>query len=150
MDGEKIGVVRMRQALEQAELNGLDLVEIAPNAKPPVCRIMDYGKYRFEQNKKLALQKKRAKQTQIKEIKLRTATEEGDYQVKLRNAIRFLEDGDKVKFTVRFRGRELAYHELGINLLKRIEHDLHDHAGIEQAPKFEGRQVVMVVAPKKK
>jgi translation initiation factor IF-3 len=111
---------------------------------------MDYGKYRFEQSKKLALQKKRAKQIQIKEIKLRTATDIGDYQVKLRNAIRFLEDGDKVKFTVRFRGREMSYHELGLNLLKRIEHDLQDYAAIEQAAKFEGRQVVMVVAPKKK
>jgi translation initiation factor IF-3 len=133
-----------------AEDAGLDLVEISPNASPPVCRIMDYGKYRFEQNKKLAMQKKKQRQVQIKELKMRPGTDVGDYQVKLRSALRFLEEGDKVKFTVRFRGREMSYQELGIELLKRIEHDLGEAALIEQRPKLEGRQIVMVVGPKKK
>lgn len=133
-----------------AEEAGLDLVEISPNASPPVCRIMDYGKYRFEQNKKLAQQKKKQRQVQIKELKMRPGTDVGDYQVKLRSALRFLEEGDKVKFTVRFRGREMSYQELGVELLKRIEHDLGEAALIEQRPKLEGRQIVMVVGPKKK
>jgi translation initiation factor IF-3 len=149
-DGERVGIVKLRQALEQAEQAGLDLVEISPTAEPPVCRIMDYGKYRFEQNKKQAVQKKKQKQIQIKEIKMRPATDVGDYQVKLRSAMRFLEDGDKVKFTIRFRGRELSYHELGLNLLSRIEKDIAELGVVEQRPKFEGRQVMMIVAPKKK
>ncbi len=129
---------------------GLDLVEISPNAEPPVCRIMNYGKYRFEQNKKQQLAKKKQKQIQVKEIKFRPGTGISDYQVKLRNLIRFLEDGDKTKITVRFRGREMAHRELGMDLLKRVEKDLEELATVEQYPKMEGRQMVMVLAPKKK
>lgn len=142
--------MKIRQALDQAQESGLDLVEISPNAEPPVCRIMDYGKYRFEQNKKQASQKKKQKQVQIKEVKMRPVTDVGDYQVKVRSAIRFLEENDKVKFTVRFRGREMSYQELGLNLLRRVEKDLAEHGVVEQQPKLEGRQVTMVVVPKKK
>lgn len=128
----------------------LDLVEISPNADPPVCKIMDFGKYQFEQNKKLQAAKKKQKQIQIKEIKFRPGTEEGDYQVKLRSLIKFLSDGDKTKITVRFKGRELTHRELGMDLLKRIETDLEELAAVEQFPKLEGRQMVMVMGPKKK
>jgi len=128
----------------------MDLVEISPNADPPVCKVMDYGKYQFEQNKKLQAAKKKQKQIQIKEIKFRPGTEEGDYQVKLRSLIKFLNEGDKTKITVRFKGRELTHRELGIDLLKRIETDLEELAGVEQFPKLEGRQMVMVMGPKKK
>lgn len=129
---------------------GMDLVEIAPQADPPVCRVMDYGKFRFEQNKKLQAAKKKQKQIQVKEVKFRPGTGEGDYQIKLRNLIRFLEEGDKAKVTVRFRGREMAHRELGMDLLKRVEKDLEDYAAVEQHPKMEGRQMVMVLAPKKR
>ena len=149
-NGDKIGSVRIREALAQAQEANLDLVEIAPNAEPPVCRIMDYGKYRFEQSKKMASQKKKQKQVQIKELKMRPVTDVGDYQVKTRNAIRFLEEGHKIKFTVRFRGREISYQELGIELLRRLEKDLENEGMVEQSPKLEGRQVTMIVAPKKK
>ncbi|HEB78826.1 MAG TPA: translation initiation factor IF-3 [Methylothermaceae bacterium] len=149
-DGEQIGVVPLAEALRIAEDAGLDLVEVAPQADPPVCRIMDYGKYRFEQSKKLQAAKKKQKQIQVKEIKFRPGTGESDYQIKLRNLIRFLEEGDKAKVTVRFRGREMAHKELGMELLKRIEKDLEDYAVVEQHPKMEGRQMVMVLAPKKK
>ncbi|ATG90098.1 translation initiation factor IF-3 [Methylomonas koyamae] len=128
----------------------LDLVEISPNADPPVCKIMDFGKYQFEQNKKLQAAKKKQKQIQIKEIKFRPGTEEGDYQVKLRSLIKFLNEGDKTKITVRFKGRELTHRELGMDLLKRIETDLEELAAVEQFPKLEGRQMVMVMGPKKK
>ncbi len=128
----------------------LDLVEISPNADPPVCKIMDFGKFQFEQNKKLQAAKKKQKQIQIKEIKFRPGTEEGDYQVKLRSLIKFLNEGDKTKITVRFKGRELTHRELGMDLLKRIEQDLDEHASVEQFPKLEGRQMVMVMGPKKK
>jgi translation initiation factor IF-3 len=128
----------------------LDLVEISPNADPPVCKIMDFGKYQFELNKKLQAAKKKQKQIQIKEIKFRPGTEEGDYQVKLRSLIKFLNEGDKTKITVRFKGRELTHRELGMDLLKRIETDLEEVAGVEQFPKLEGRQMVMVMGPKKK
>ena len=143
-------MVKLRDALAQAQEAELDLVEIAPNAEPPVCRVMDYGKYRFEQSKKQAVQKKKQKQVQVKELKLRPVTDVGDYQVKMRNALRFLEEGHKVKFTVRFRGREMSYQQLGMELLKRLEQDLGDLGLIEQQPKLEGKQVTMVVAPKKK
>ncbi|WP_286294091.1 translation initiation factor IF-3 [Methylomarinovum tepidoasis] len=149
-DGEQIGVVSLAEALRAAEDAGLDLVEIAPQADPPVCRIMDYGKYRFEQSKKLQAARKKQKQIQVKEVKFRPGTGEGDYQIKLRNLVRFLEDGDKAKVTVRFRGREMAHRELGMELLKRIEKDLEEYAVVEQHPKMEGRQMVMVLAPKKK
>ncbi len=138
-----------RQARQISEEAGLDLVELSPDAKPPVCRIMDYGKFRFQQSKRKAAAKKKQKQVQIKEVKIRPATEEGDYQVKLRNMIRFLSDGDKVKVTLRFRGREMTHPELGMALLERIMNDLTEHGVVEQRPKFEGRQMVMVVGPKK-
>ena len=128
---------------------GLDLVEIVPNAEPPVCRIMDYGRFKFEQSKKQHTAKKKQKQVQLKEIKFRPGTEEGDYQVKLRNLTKFLENGDKTKVTLRFRGREMAHQELGAQLLKRVEGDLAELGQVEQYPKFEGRQMVMVLAPKK-
>ena len=127
----------------------MDLVEIAPNAEPPVCRIMDYGKFRFEESKKLQTAKKKQKQTQVKEIKFRPGTDVGDYQVKLRNLTRFLHDGDKAKVTMRFRGREHAHRERGLELLERIEKDLEDVSQIEQRPMMEGRQMVMVLGPKK-
>jgi len=128
----------------------MDLVEVSPNAEPPVCRIMNYGKYVFEENKKKQLAKKKQKQTQVKEVKFRPGTEEGDYQVKLRNLTRFLNDGDKAKITLRFRGREMAHQELGRNLLMRVEKDLIELGTVEQYPRMEGRQMVMVVAPKRK
>jgi translation initiation factor IF-3 len=127
----------------------LDLVEIVPNAEPPVCRVMDYGKFIFEQSKKKQVAKKKQKQIQVKEIKFRPGTEEGDYQVKLRNLIRFLSHGDKVKVTLRFRGREMAHQELGTKMLEKIEVDLEPHGVVEQFPKLEGRQMVMVLAPKR-
>ena len=145
-----VGVVPTDQALAIAEEASLDLVEVSPNAEPPVCRVMDYGKYVFEENKKRQAAKKKQKQIQVKEVKFRPGTEEGDYQVKLRNLVRFLSDGDKAKVTLRFRGREMAHQELGMNLLKRIEADLQELALVEQFPKMEGRQMVMVLAPKKK
>ncbi len=128
----------------------MDLVEISPNAKPPVCRIMDYGKYRFEQAKKQQEAKKKQKQIQVKEIKFRPGTDEGDYQVKLRNLIRFLNEGDKAKVTLRFRGREMAHQDLGSQLLKRVEDDLAPYGAVEQRPRLEGRQMVMTIAPVKK
>lgn len=128
----------------------MDLVEISPNAKPPVCRIMDYGKYRFEQAKKQQEAKKKQKQIQVKEIKFRPGTDEGDYQVKLRNLIRFLNEGDKAKVTLRFRGREMAHQDLGVNLLKRVEDDLIQYGTVEQRPRMEGRQMVMTIAPVRK
>ena len=128
----------------------MDLVEVAPDSTPPVCRIMDYGKYLFEENKKRHAAKKKQKQIQIKEVKFRPGTEEGDYQVKLRNLTRFLSNGDKAKVTLRFRGREMAHQELGLQLLKRVEGDLADIGTVEQYPRLEGRQMVMVIAPKKK
>ena len=149
VEGEQIGVVTIGQAMQIAEDAGLDLVEISPNAEPPVCRVMDYGKFRFEQNKKLQIAKKKQKQIHVKEVKFRPGTDIGDYQVKLRNLNRFLGDGDKAKITVRFRGREMAHRELGMELLKRVEKDLEELAVVEQRPKMEGRQMVMVMAPKK-
>jgi len=137
-------------AQELAYEADLDLVEISPDAQPPVCRIMDYGKYQFELSKRRHAAKKNQKQIQIKEVKFRPGTEEGDYRVKLRNLIRFLSNGDKAKITMRFRGREMAHQELGLEFLKRIENDLADYGTVEQFPKMEGRQMVMVVAPKKK
>ncbi|HFE36899.1 MAG TPA: translation initiation factor IF-3 [Gammaproteobacteria bacterium] len=145
----KKGIVDIAEALRDAEEADLDLVEVSPNAEPPVCRIMDYGKYVFEEQKKKQLAKKKQKQTQVKEIKFRPGTEEGDYQVKLRNLIRFLGDGDRAKVTLRFRGREMAHQELGRNLLQRVEKDLEDIGTVEQYPRMEGRQMVMVIAPKK-
>lgn len=149
-DGEQVGVVSLDEAQQQADEAELDLVEIVPNSDPPVCRIMDYGKFLFEENKKRHAAKKKQKQIQVKEVKFRPGTEEGDYQVKLRNIIRFLEGGDKAKITLRFRGREMAHQQLGRNLLQRIEKDLAEYGSVEQYPKMEGRQMVMVMAPLKK
>ena len=149
-DGTQVGIVSNREALQKAQEAELDLVEIVPNAKPPVCRIMDYGKYLFEENKKRNKAKKKQKQVQLKEVKFRPGTDEGDYQVKLRNLIRFLEEGDKAKVSLRFRGREMAHQDLGRQLLKRIETDLSDYGSVEQRPKMEGRQMVMVLGPLKK
>ena len=149
-DGEQAGIVSLAQALSMAEEADLDLVEISPNAKPPVCRIMDYGKYRFEQAKKQSEARKKQKQIQVKEVKFRPGTDEGDYQVKLRNLIRFLSEGDKAKVTMRFRGREMAHQELGLILLKRVEDDLAAYGVVEQRPKLEGRQMIMTIAPLKK
>ena len=148
-DGEQIGVVPTAKALSIAEEAGLDLVEVSPNAEPPVCRIMDYGKFKFEQNKKQQSARKKQKQIHVKEIKFRPGTDVGDYQVKLRNLIRFLNDGDKAKVTVRYRGREMAHQELGMQLLDRVEKDLEEYGVVEQRPKMEGRQLVMVFAPRK-
>jgi len=149
-EGQQIGIVATREAMEKAIEAGLDLVEIVPTADPPVCRLMDYGRFRFDQKKKLAEAKKKQKQVQIKEVKFRPGTDEGDYQVKLRNLTRFLNDGDKAKVTMRFRGREHAHRELGLNLLRRVEGDLADISIVEQQPQMEGRQMVMVLNPKKK
>lgn len=148
-DGEQLGVVPTREALERAEAAGLDLVQIS-NADPIVCKIMDYGKFVFEQKKQKAAQKKKTKQIQVKEVKFRPGTDEGDYQVKLRNLIRFLEGGDKGKVTLRFRGREMAHQEIGRKLMERIAADLEELANVESFPKMEGRQMIMILAPKKK
>ena len=145
-----MGVVSRDEALGAAARAGLDLVLIAPDAEPPVVKVMDYGKHLFEEKKTKAAQRKKQKQIQVKEIKFRPGTEEGDYQVKLRNLRRFLEDGDKAKISLRFRGREMVHPEIGMKLMNRIEQDLEDLAVVETQPKFEGRQVVMVMAPSKK
>jgi translation initiation factor IF-3 len=147
--GEQVGVLSIAQAQQMAEEAQLDLVELVPNADPPVCRIMDYGKYLFEQSKKKQQAKKKQKQIQVKEIKFRPGTEEGDYQIKMRKITEFLTEGDKVKVTLRFRGREMVHQELGVKMLERIVADLGDQAVIEQHAKLEGRQMIMVVAPKK-
>lgn len=149
-DGGQVGVISLEEAKRAAFEKDLDLVEISPNAEPPVCRIMNYGKYRFEKNKKLQAAKKKQKIIQVKEIKFRPGTDEGDYQVKIRNLSRFLNEGNKTKVTVRFRGREMAHREFGMELLKRVEADLEELAAVEQYPKMEGRQMVMVLGPKKK
>jgi len=150
VDGQQVGIISIRDAQQKALLAELDLVEIVPTAKPPVCRIMDYGKFLFEQNKKRNKAKKKQKQVQLKEVKFRPSTEEGDYQVKLRNLIRFLEEGDKAKVSLRFRGREMAHQDIGRRLLNRVQTDLTDYGTVEQHPKMEGRQMVMVLNPIKK
>jgi translation initiation factor IF-3 len=149
-DGSQVGIVSRVDALDEAQKAGLDLVLIAPEAEPPVVKVMDYGKHLFDLKKEKAAQRKKQKQTQVKEQKFRPGTEEADYQIKLRNLIRFLEDGDKAKVTLRFRGREMAHPEIGMKLMERVEEDLEPMATIEASPKFEGRQVTMVLAPRKK
>ena len=149
-EGEQKGVMSVPAAIELAKDEGLDLVEVAPTADPPVCRIMDFGKYLFEQNKKAQSARRKQKQVHVKEIKFRPGTEEGDYQVKLRKLIEFLEQGDKTKVTLRFRGREMAHQELGANLLARVRDDLEEYGSVEQMPQMEGRQMIMVISPKKK
>ncbi|WLP78964.1 translation initiation factor IF-3 [Vibrio cholerae] len=150
-DGESVGIVSIQEALATAEESGLDLVEISPNAEPPVCRVMDYGKFLFEKSKATKEQKKKQKQIQIKELKFRPGTDIGDYQVKLRNLIRFLEEGNKVKVTIRFRGREMAHQDIGVDVLNRLKEDTDEFAVVESFPtKIEARQMIMVLAPKKK
>lgn len=149
-DGENRGEVSIKEALAEAQEANLDLVEIVPNATPPVCRIMDFGKFRFEESKKAQANRKKQKQIQLKEVKFRPGTEEADYQIKMRNLRKFLEQGNKGKVTIRFRGREMAHRELGAELLTRVEADLEDIGVVEQRPKMEGRQMIMVLAPKKK
>ena len=148
-DGEQHGIVPVREALRLAEEQDVDLVEIAPLAEPPVCKLMDYGKFKYREQKKAHEAKLKQKQIQVKEVKFRPRTEEGDYKIKLRNLIRFLEEGDKTKVTLRFRGREMAHQEFGIRLLERVKADLEEYGAVEQFPKLEGRQMVMVLAPKK-
>lgn len=147
-DGQQIGIVPIGDAMRQAEEAGLDLVEISPNAAPPVCRIMDFGKFQYEESKRKHAAKRKQKQIQVKEVKFRPGTDIGDYQTKLRNLVRFLEEGNKAKITLRFRGRELAHQELGMEMLKRLEGDLRDYGVVEQHPRMEGRQMVMVFNPK--
>jgi|TARA_B100000767_G_scaffold183192_1_gene171013 translation initiation factor IF-3 len=149
-DGSQVGVVSLATALEAAQKETLDLVEISPDAEPPVCKIMDYGKHVFDIKKKVALQKKKQKQTQVKEMKFRPGTDQGDYDIKLRNLVRFLENGDKAKISLRFRGREMAHQQLGMDMMKRIEADLAELAQVEQFPKMEGRQMIMVLSPRSK
>jgi translation initiation factor IF-3 len=150
VEGEQLGIVSLSQALTMAEEAEIDLVEIAPQAVPPVCRLMDYGKFKYHESKRQHEARLKQKQVQVKEVKFRPGTDEGDYQVKLRNLIRFLQEGDKAKITLRFRGREITHQELGLALLKRVEADLQEHAVVEQFPKMEGRQMVMVLGPHKK
>jgi translation initiation factor IF-3 len=149
-EGEQLGVVAVAEALRLADVAELDLVEIAPLAEPPVCRIMDIGKFKYAEAKKQHEAKLKQKQVQVKEIKFRPGTDDGDYNIKLRNLIKFLTDGDKTKITLRFRGREMAHQEIGMRLIERIRVDLDEHGVVEQYPKFEGRQMVMVLGPKKK
>lgn len=150
IDGEQLGIVRAPEALAMAEENDVDLVEIAPNASPPVCRLMDYGKFKYQEQKRQQEAKAKQKVIQVKEVKFRPGTDEGDYQVKLRNLRRFIEDGDKAKVTLRFRGREMAHQELGMRVLERVRDDLEELCVVEAMPKLEGRQMVMVLAPRKK
>ena len=149
-DGEMVGVLSRDAALALAEESGMDLVEIQPQADPPVCRIMDFGKFKFEAQKKANAAKKKQKQVEIKELKFRPVTDEGDYQIKMRNIRRFLEEGDKVKVNIRFRGREMSHQELGREMAARIEADLGEDIVIESRPRLEGRQMVMMIAPKKR
>ncbi|MGL4826078.1 MAG: translation initiation factor IF-3 [Vibrionaceae bacterium] len=151
VDGEQLGIVSLAEALKAAEEAGVDLVEISPNAEPPVCRIMDYGKFLYEKSKSQKEQKKKQKVIQVKEIKFRPGTDIGDYQVKLRNLIRFIEEGNKVKVTVRFRGREMAHQDIGVDVLHRLKEDTEELAVVESFPaRIEGRQMIMMLAPKKK
>jgi translation initiation factor IF-3 len=149
-EGNQAGVLTRFEALQMAEVAGMDLVEISPTADPPVCKVMDFGKFLFEQNKKAHAAKRNQKQIQIKEVKFRPGTEEGDYQVKLRNLIRFLTEGDKAKIVLRYRGREMAHQEIGRELLNRVQQDLAQVGSVEQFPMMEGRQMVMLIGPKKK
>jgi len=148
--GEQVGILSRDAALQMAQEAAMDLVEISPTAVPPVCRIMDFGKFLFETNKKAHAAKRKQKQIQVKEVKFRPGTEEGDYQIKLRNLLKFLGSGDKAKVTLRFRGREMAHQEIGARLLQRVRTDLEAVGTVEQFPRLEGRQMVMVIAPKKK
>lgn len=147
-NGEMIGVVTRFEGMQMAQKAGLDLVEISPNAEPPVCKILDYGKYKYEQQKKRAEAKKKQKTVEVKEIQMRPGIDENDFQVKCRAIIRFLEDGDKVKITMRFRGREISHHEIGMQVLTRLREQFENHAKVEQMPRLEGKQMIMVFVPK--
>ncbi len=149
-NGQQIGVLSTSEALKVAESAGLDLVEVSPTVDPPVCRVLNFGKYQFELNKKVQANRRKQKQIHVKEVKFRPTTEENDYQIKLKSIQRFLNEGDKAKVTLRFRGRELLHQELGVQLLNRIQTDVDSHAVIEQTPRLEGRQIVMILAPRKK
>ncbi|MCZ6537583.1 MAG: translation initiation factor IF-3 [Gammaproteobacteria bacterium] len=149
-DGEQAGILDLEDAKQKAYDLGLDLVEVSPNAEPPVCRIMDFGKYLFEQNKKAHSARKNQRTIHVKEVKFRPGTDESDYQVKMKNLVKFLTQGDKTKVTLRFRGREMAHKDLGRKLLERVRNDLEEIMVVEQMPQLEGRQMVMVLAPKKK
>ncbi len=149
-DGDQVGIIPTPEAISMAAELDLDLVEVSPTAQPPVCRIMDYGKHKFELSKKAQEAKKKQSRIQVKEVKFRPGTDEGDYQVKLRNLVRFLEEGNKAKVTLRFRGREMAHRELGSKLLKRVEVDLAEYGLVEQEPQMEGRQMVMILGPSKR
>ncbi len=146
-DGNQVGIMSTREAIERAENSDMDLVEISPKAEPPVCRLLDYGKFRYATSKKRHDQKKKQKQFSVKEIKFRPGTDIGDYDVKVRKLRKFLEDGNKVKVTMRFRGREMMRQELGLDMLKRVEYDLSELSNVEHEPVLEGRQLVMVLAP---
>ena len=148
-NGEQVGVVPIAQAMKLAEEAEVDLVEIAPLAKPPVCKLMDYGKFKYREAKKAHEAKLKQKQIHVKEVKFRPGTDEGDYKIKLRNLIKFLEEGDKAKVTLRYRGREMAHQEFGVRLIERVKLDLEPYAVVEQYPKMEGRQLIMILAPKK-
>jgi len=150
VDNEPLGIVKLAEAFRQSEQLDVDLVEIAPQASPPVCRLMDYGKFKYSEAKKQHEAKLKQKIVQVKEVKFRPGTDDGDYNVKLRNLTRFLEDGDKTKITLRFRGREMAHQEIGMRMLERLKTDLDEFGQVEQMPKMEGRQMIMVLAPKKK
>ncbi|CAH2805315.1 MAG: Translation initiation factor 3 [uncultured Caballeronia sp.] len=150
VDNEPLGIVKLAEAFRLSEQNDVDLVEIAPQASPPVCRLMDYGKFKYSEAKKQHEAKLKQKIVQVKEVKFRPGTDDGDYNVKLRNLTRFLEDGDKTKITLRFRGREMAHQEIGMRMLERLKADLDEYGQVEQVPKMEGRQMIMVLAPKKK
>lgn len=150
IEGEQLGITKTPDAVRMAEQANVDLVEIAPNADPPVCRLMDYGKFKYQEQKRQAEARAKQKTIQVKEVKFRPGTDEGDYQVKLKNLKRFLDEGDKAKVTLRFRGREMAHQELGMRVLERVRDDLLDMAVVEAMPRMEGRQMVMVLSPKKK
>jgi translation initiation factor IF-3 len=149
-NGDQLGIKSVAEALRLAEEQNVDLVEIAPLANPPVCKLMDYGKFRYREQKKAHEAKLKQKQIQVKEIKFRPGTDEGDYKIKLGKLVQFLEEGDKAKVTLRFRGREMAHQEFGVRLLERVRKDLDPVGVVEQFPRLEGRQMVMVLAPKKK
>jgi len=148
--GEQLGIVSSRQALQMAEEAEIDLVEIAPMATPPVCRLMDFGKFKYQEAKRAAEARKKQKIVEVKEVKFRPGTDENDYQIKMRNVIKFLGEGDKAKITLRFRGREMAHQDIGMRVLERIKTELDQQAVVEQFPKMEGRQLIMVLAPSKK
>jgi translation initiation factor IF-3 len=150
IEGEPLGIVKLADAFRLSEQSDVDLVEIAPQAVPPVCRLMDYGKFKYQESKKAHEAKLKQKVIQVKEVKFRPGTDDGDYSVKLRNLVRFLDEGDKTKITLRFRGREMAHQEIGMRMLERLRQDLDEFGQVEQMPKMEGRQMVMVLGPKKK